>query len=94
MAKAENPEISDMFVYWQETTGIPISARIKQNRFACSNLLKKHGADGLRRLIGGVAQSQDDQYAPRISDFTQLQAKLSDLLVWGKKLTKKGTVKI
>jgi hypothetical protein len=92
MAKAE---INEMFDYWLEITGLPITARIKQNRFACNNLIKKHGVDGVKRLVGGVAQAQGDQYAPRISDFSQLQGKLGDLLLWGKKQTKtKGTIKV
>lgn len=92
MAKAE---INEMFDYWLEVTGLPITARIKQNRYACNNLIKKHGVDGVKRLVGGVAQAQGDKYAPRISDFSQLQSKLGDLLLWGKKKTKeRGTVKI
>lgn len=78
------PEINELFEYWQERTGIPISSQIKANRNACNNLIKKHGKDGVARLIEGVAQSQGDQYAPRIADFVQLQAKLSQLLLWGK----------
>lgn len=87
LAPAGNQDINGMFTYWEETTGLPISARVKLNRFACSNLLKKHGPDKLRQLINGVAAAQGDQYAPRIADFTQLQGKLNELLVWGKSRT-------
>ena len=86
MAKAE---INEMFDYWVRITGLPITARIKQNRYACSNLIKKHAVDGVKRLVGGVAQAHDDKYAPRISDFSQLQSKLGDLLLWGKKQSNK-----
>lgn len=85
------PEINDMFDYWQETTGLPITAKVKLNRNACNNLIKKHGEENLKRLIEGVSQAQGDQYAPRIANFVQLQSKVDDLILWGKK---KGTNKI
>lgn len=92
LAKAEkpikrSPEIDELFKYWLDTTGLAINSRIKQNRFACSNLLRKYGLDGVRRLIDGVAQAQNDKYAPRVADFSQLQAKLNELLLWGKQQT-------
>lgn len=79
------PEINEMFAYWSKSVGYDIESRVKQNRAACSNLFKKYGADKLRQLIDGVALTHSDQYAPRIADFAQLQQKLPDLLVWGRK---------
>ena len=84
--------INKAFEYWNEATGIPISSKIKQNRNACSNLYKKYGDDKLKQLIKGVAEAQADKYAPRISDFISLQAKLSDLLLWGKQKNNTGKV--
>lgn len=92
--KAGNDDINSLFDYWEEKTGIPISARVKQNRFACSNLLKKHGADNLKRLVDGVTIAQSEKYAPSISDFADLQQKLSALLVWGKKQTNRRTIEL
>lgn len=90
-----NPDINEMFEYWATNTGIPIESRVKQNRNACSNLLKKYGVDSLKRLVDGVVQAQADKYAPRISDYSSLQSKLNDLLLWGKKQsTKSKGVKI
>lgn len=83
------PEINELFDYWTEKTGIPISSKIQMNRNACNNLLKKNGMENTKRLIDGVALAQSDKYAPGIADFIQLQSKLSELLVWGKKNTKK-----
>jgi DNA-binding MarR family transcriptional regulator len=97
MAQAQygKPEINELFEYWQQRTGIPISSQIQANRNACNNLIKKHTQDGVRKLIDGVAQSQGDQFAPRIADFVQLQAKLSQLLLWGKQnITSRKVVKI
>lgn len=88
------PEINEMFEYWQTTTGLAITAKVQANRRACSNLINKHGVEKVQQLINGVAAAQADQYAPRISDFTQLQLKLNELLVWGKQRNKKKGVKI
>lgn len=79
-----NSDINDMFRYWQEKLGYEIVSKRQANRNACSNLLKKHGVDKVKRLIDGIVLAQADKYAPRISDFVQLQSKLSELLVWGK----------
>lgn len=78
-------EINNLFEFWEKTTGICIVTRITKNRYSANNLLKKYGYTGVTKLIEGVAQTQSDQYAPRISDFTDLQAKLNQLLVWGKR---------
>lgn len=89
-----NPDINEMFDYWNEKLGYEITAKRQANRNACKNLIKKHGLEKLTKLIDGVAMAQTDQYAPRISDFTSLQSKLNDLMVWGKQknnsLTSKG----
>jgi hypothetical protein len=91
------PEINELFEYWLEKTGIPIAGNVQRNRYACKNLLKKYELVGVKKLIEGVALAQTDKYAPRICDFAQLQSKLSDLLVWGKKKSigdKKGVIKV
>ena len=78
------PEIDQMFKFWHESVGYAISSRRQANRNACSNLIKRHGVEGVKRLVMGVVQAESDQYAPRISDFTDLQSKLNQLLKWGK----------
>jgi hypothetical protein len=80
-----SPGINEMFDFWAAECGFNIESRVKANRAACSNLLKKHGKDKLMQLIRGVALTHSDQYAPGIADFSQLQQKLPDLLVWGRK---------
>lgn len=92
------PEINELFQYWEAKTGVGIQAKLKSNRNAANNLLKRYGADKLHQLIDGVALAQADRYAPRICDFTELQAKLTQLLTWGKTkmttTTKERVVKI
>jgi len=88
LAKPEvfgKPEINEMFDFWEKTIGYKIQARIKPNRFACSNLLKKHGPEKVQKLILGVAQTKTDRYAPAIADFCDLQAKFNQLIAWGHK---------
>lgn len=85
VTKSPSTEVDSMFDFWKETTGTEISGQIKNNRYACSNLLKKHGPDKLKQLITGVAMSRQDKFAPRIANFSQLQAKQDDLIVWGQK---------
>lgn len=85
-------DINEMFEYWKDTVGYEISGRRQANRNACNNLIKKHTADGVRKLIQGVALAQSDKYAPQIADFEELQSKLSKLMAWGKKNIRKVTV--
>lgn len=91
------PEINELFSLWNEVVGYEIDSNKQKNRYACSNLLKKHGKDKVEQLLRGVAMSQSDKYAPRISDFVSLQSKLSELLAWGKRQSStnvKGVIKI
>lgn len=91
------PEINELFSLWNELVGYEIDSNKQKNRYACNNLLKKHGKDKLSQLLRGVALSQSDKYAPRISDFVSLQSKLSELLAWGKRQSTtnvKGVIKI
>lgn len=87
LAKPNNKkvEIDRMLALWEEEIGYPINGKVQKNRYAINNLLKKHGEDGLTRLVAGVKLAMDDQYAPRIADFTELQYKLNTLLAWGNK---------
>jgi len=96
-AKADKrmPVINDLFDYWSTKNGYQITSKVQANRNACSNLYKKYGADKLMQLIDGVSLAQQDKYAPRISDFIELQAKLNQLISWGKtKAFNKGTIKV
>lgn len=96
-SKYGKPEINDCFLKWKEIVGYPITSKTAANRNACNNLIRKHTVEGVERLIRGVAKTQEDKFAPRISDFITLQAKQNDLLAWGKrKLTGevKGVIRV
>lgn len=78
-------EINEMFDEWESVLGYKIESNRQKNRFACSNLIKKHGKDGLVAAMRGVAATMEDQYAPRISDFIELQRRWNELMAWGMK---------
>lgn len=80
-------EINEIFDYWEQQIGYPITSKKQANRNACNNLIKRWGQDGVKKLIQGVRMAQNDIYAPRISDFASLQSKQNDLMAWGKKQT-------
>lgn len=83
-AKTPSVEIDEMFEAWFNETGYAINGQRQKNRYACSNLLKKHGKETVLALIRGVARAQGVEFAPQISDFVALQSKQNALLLWGK----------
>jgi len=91
-AEYGKPEINELFNYWHVQVGYEIKTRVKQNRNACNSLLKTYGQQDLQKLIKGVGQAQNDRYAPRIGDFIELQAKVTNLLAWYK--SKKNNVEV
>ncbi len=93
-AKTPGTDIDEMFTYWQEVIGVELLGAKTKNRYACSNLLKSRGKDGLKKLIEGVAKSHEDRYAPRIADFVQLQQKQNDLITWGRNTIKANKGKV
>lgn len=76
-----NRTINGMFEFWQEQVGTPIISREKSNRRACYNLLRnKHiGEERLRHAVEFVGEIKEDRFAPRISDFVDLQSKFNEL---------------
>lgn len=83
--KTKRTDIDEMFETWEQTVGYKVAGQQQKNRYACSNLLKKYGSDGLNQLLQGVKLAQQDKYAPSIADFVALQSKQNDLIAWGKK---------
>ena len=76
-----NSDINGMFDYWQTQVGTPIISREKSNRRACYNLLrnKRIGEEKLRHAVEFVGEIKEDRFAPRISDFVDLQSKFNAL---------------
>jgi hypothetical protein len=94
LAKPGNSEINECFSYWNEQLGYALQSKVRANRYACSNLLKRHGLAGVRRLVDGVKVAQADQYAPRIADYCDLQSKFNQLISWCQKQRKGQVYKI
>jgi DNA-binding Lrp family transcriptional regulator len=84
MPEYGNQDINELMAYWHEILGYKITSRVKPNRNACNNLVKKYGVGGVKQLVVAVNAAQSDRYSPRISDFVTLQGKLNDLLAWAK----------
>jgi len=82
--KMTNLDIDHLMEYWEITVGYAIQGKKQANRYACNNLIKKLTVTGVEQVINGVALAHGDKYAPKISDFCSLQAKLNDLILWGK----------
>lgn len=85
------PEINEVFEYWHISVGYALSSKQQANRRAASNLIKKHGTAKLHQLIDGVALAANDKYAPRVSDFCDLQSKFNELILWGQKRRGQGS---
>lgn len=79
-----NPEINEMFDYWEQVVGFRIKSKYKMNRYACSNLLKTYKKSGLMQLIVAIDAAHHDKFGPKLTDFLSLQERANDLIVWAK----------
>lgn len=75
-------EIDDLFSLWEAEVGYTVTARKKMNREYASKIIKEYPAEDVKPMLKVVSLSQDDQYAPRVSDFIQLYRKWDDLKAW------------
>lgn len=87
-------DINEMFELWEEQVGYPINGNIKANRYACSNLIKRHKRVNVETLIRCTAAAVRDKHAPRVSDFVSLQSKQNDLILWARKQSINGSKKV
>lgn len=81
-----NHEVNALLELWEHETGLTANVA-KANRLAAYNLLRRRGFDGAKKVIEmcGRAIKSEDQYAPRVSSFRDLQGqyeKLSKLEAW------------
>lgn len=83
--KVSSKEIDELFNAWTEIVGYSVTSQVKTNREYAAKLIREYPAQDINRMIQGVALSHGDQYAPRISNFTQLYKKWDDLKAWGKR---------
>lgn len=84
-------EINDLIDLFKEVN--PSFERLFRNttqRAALERLVKKHGRDLIERAIRFLSVSNGQPYAPTITTPVVLEAKLGDLIAWGKKQKARG----
>lgn len=75
-------DIDDLFLLWETEVDYPITSQLKTNRQYASKIIQEFPPGDIRPMLKVVALSQDDQYAPRVSNFIQLYRKWDDLKGW------------
>lgn len=80
-----NEDINELFEEWEKHCGFKIDSKVKGNRYACNRLIKSRGKENVIKALPYVAESQEDKYAPTISNFMDLADKWNNLGVWVKK---------
>jgi hypothetical protein len=83
--KISSKSIDELFEYWHEAVGYEMTAQKKTNRDYASKIIKDYGIEDAMRMIKGAALASEDQYAPGISNFSDLYRKWDKLKLWGKK---------
>ena len=77
-----NPDINWLFRLWEEKVGFPIKTKVQMNRYACQRLIKSRSLDSIAKALPYVAMTMDDQYAPTIKNFMDLEEKWDTLGIY------------
>lgn len=86
-----NPDINELFAYWEEKRGYKVKSNVAKNRMACYNLIRRKdiGKDRLKQIIDDLVTG--DQYPPECADFCELQLKWNKVEAWQLRLKPKKT---
>lgn len=86
-----NPDINELFTYWEEKRGYKVKSNAAKNRMACYNLLRRKdiGKDRLKMIIDDLATG--NQYPPECADFCELQLKWNKIEAWQLRLKPRKT---
>lgn len=81
-----DPEVAELFDYWQEKTGIQ-PANTKLNRRSAYNLIRSKKLEGAKKCVDLAAKAlkSSDKYAPRVASFAEFygaDSKLPKLEAW------------
>lgn len=82
-------DINEAFAHWEKRLGYPPSNKVKQNRYAASNLIKKHGLDTVTRVIDGLVLLKRERYVRKEAkpvNFIELQANWDAVMAAGHEL--------
>ena len=91
--KSQGNEALNDLISFAKSFNFPYQGTVKSNRFSASNLLKKFGLESSKKLVRGAIGCYGVEFAPSISDFTQLYRKVGDLVAYYKKQNNQGAVK-
>ena len=94
IAKTNTNDINKMLKCWNDIVGYELTSKMPANRIAVSKIMKSKTPDEIERMLNGVALSQTDQYAPRISNFADLERKWDDLIAWGRRTSAKQAIRV
>jgi hypothetical protein len=92
--RVDSKKIDGMFEYWKSEVGYAVTAKLKQNREACSKLLKDYKSEEIAQMIKAAALASEDRYAPGVSNFVDLYRKWDQLKLWGKKKMTMSNVEV
>lgn len=84
-----NSDVNTVIKKFEETYKLKLS-KVKQNRMAASNLVKRQGLDQTLRAIEAASMCLKDQYAPSIVNLMDLQEKYDKLRVYYARQNKQG----
>lgn len=82
-----NADVNTVIEKFETTYKLKLS-KVKQNRNAASNLIRKHGLDQTLKAIEAASMCLQDQYAPSIVNLMDLQEKYDKLRVYYARQTK------
>lgn len=77
--------INKLMDFWLEEVGIKLETKVKANRRAAANLLRKHGDLAVYQAVKIAALAKFNEFAPSVSNFVDLQAKWTQLHLWAEK---------
>ena len=79
-------DINEAFAHWEKRLGYTPSNKVKQNRYAASNLIKKHGLGTVTRVIDGLVLLKRERYVRKEAkpvNFIELQANWDAVMAAG-----------
>ncbi|WP_225535721.1 hypothetical protein [Tsukamurella tyrosinosolvens] len=82
-------DINEAFAHWEKRLGYTPSNKVKQNRYAASNLIKKHGLGTVTRVIDGLVLLKRERYVRKEAkpvNFIELQANWDAVMAAGHEL--------
>lgn len=91
--KYGKPDINQLFEFWQDAMGYPITVKKNDNRRFAAILLKRESLERIQEYIMLAWAARTDRYAPQVSSLIDLYYKWDRLTEWAmRKRTKNNEV--